>query len=60
LLSGYLSPSLSQSPFSKPLWAFAPGALLGGLYRERRYINFEKRYDSWDERMITSYHWSRI
>ena len=63
LLFGSLLAPVSQSPFSKPistLKVFALGAILSGLYRERRYINSEIRYDSWDERMITSFHWSRI
>src|SRR6218665_3267024 len=63
LLSGSLLASVSQFPFSKPIFTlkvFALGALLSGLYRGRRYINSEIRYDSWDERMIISYHWSRI
>jgi len=39
-----------HSPFSKPISAlgvFALGALLSVLYRERRYINLEIRYEVW-------------
>jgi len=46
LLSGSLSASLALLKtyfFSR---AFALGALLSGLYRERRYINLEIRYDT--------------
>src|SRR6218665_2607707 len=43
LLSGSLSASLS---LLKTLWVFALGMLLSGLYRERRYINIEIRYDT--------------
>jgi len=44
------------SPFLKPistLEVFALGALLSGLYRERRYINLEIQYDTIVERSST-------